>query len=236
MHLSTHYYVLSLSSQTNTLFEAFRDSLITIENQGFPVVASSLESGLAGDDRIRALARAVDTCFAQYFAVDPLGLMLVGDEEMQSAFLSVTVHGAAVIGRVEGDHTATLVRDLGRIVWPVVKEAMSGALDRAMRDLEELSGRGRIASGLEAVARVVHRSSRATLLVEDDYHRRGSVGGSRELPVISSNVDVRESIDDAVDTVVEMVLQSDGNVLFAPANSLRDHNRIVLLMHGTEDV
>jgi len=218
------------------LFEAFRDSLITIENQGFPVVASSLASELTGDDRLRALARAVDTCFDHYYAVDPLGLMLVGEEEMQAAFLSVTVHGAAVIGRIEGDHTATPVRDLGQIVWPVVKEAMSGAMDKAMRDLEEFLERGWTASGLEAVARVAHRRAGATLLVEDDYHVRGSVGGSGESPVISSSVDVREPIDDAVDAVIEMVLKSDGNVVFTPADSLRDHNRIVLLMHGAEDV
>lgn len=232
MQVSTHYYVLSLSSRTNTLFEAFRDSLITVENQGFPVVAPPWTSDSRDGDQLRDLARTVDERFAHYYTLDPLGLVVVGEEEMQSAFSSVTAHGTAVIGRVDGDHTTTSARALGQMVWPVVKEAMSGVLDMAMRGLEASSGRGWMTSGLEAVARAVSRGARATLLVEDDYRIRGSLGGVNESPVISPDVDVREAIDDAVDAVIERVLQSGGNVVFAPSGSLSDRNRIVLLMHG----
>jgi hypothetical protein len=65
---------------------------------------------------------------------------VVGAPEMQVAFSSVTAHGAAVVGRIEGDHTTTSARDLGQIVWPVVKEAMSGVLGRTMRGSKRSSG------------------------------------------------------------------------------------------------
>lgn len=234
MHLSTHYYVLSLSSTKNNLFEAFRDSLITIENQGFPVVAPAAAADSPHNDRLRDLALAVDKRLAHYYTLDPLGLVVVGNGEMQAAFDSVTVHGAAVIGRVDGDHTATSAHALGQMTWPVVKEAMSGVLDTAMRDLDASAGRGWIASGLEAVARAVNGGARATLLVEDGYHMRGSLSEASGSPAISSEVDVREVVDDAVDAVIERVLQSGGNVVFTPGGSLSDHNRIVLLMHGAD--
>jgi hypothetical protein len=228
--LSTHYYVLSLGAQTSMLFEAFRDYLIDIVNQGFPVEAPVRKSSLIDADRQRQLARVVDECFGHHYAIDPLGLVVVGDKEMRSAFISVTTHGEAVIGSIDGDHSATAIRDLGKIVWPVVKEAMSGVVGSAMRDLEASAERGQVASGLETVARLVNEGVRATLLVEDDYHMRGSIAGARQLTFISPEVDVRESIDDTVDAVIEQVLASGDNVVFTPSGSLSDRGRIVLLL------
>lgn len=45
----------------------------------------------------RALMRTVDACFGYYDSRERLGLVLVGDEELQSAFDSVTTHGSPII-------------------------------------------------------------------------------------------------------------------------------------------
>ncbi len=231
MSLSTHYYVISLGAKTNNLFEAFRDYLIEVDNHGFPVVIPVRPDNSFDKAQLHKLARTVDECFNHYYRLEPLRLIVVGEREIQSAFSSVTAHGTAIIGRVEGDHTATPTRDLGQIVWPIVKEAMSGLLDKSMLDLKVCAKRGQIASGLESVARLVKKKVRATLLVEDGYHFRGSIGKTDLSTIISPEVDVREVIDDAVDAVIEKVLESGGNVVFTPGGSLSDQNRIVLLLH-----
>jgi hypothetical protein len=146
----------------------------------------------------------------------------------------VTAHGDAVIGKVEGDHAAASSRDLGQIVWPVVKEAMSGIIRGAMRELEIWDEREGSVSGIEAVARAVKMGERGTLLVEDDYHLRGSIGKTDRSPIISPDVDVRDVVDDAVDAIIDKVLESDGNVIFAPAGSLAGRGRIVLFRRGAD--
>jgi hypothetical protein len=236
LSLSTHYYVLALGSRTNTLFEAFRDSLIDIENHGFPVSVPDVASSRASEERLKETARTVDRHFGHYFRLEPLRLVLTGDSAMMSAFDSVTRHSGSVIGRIYGDHTATPARDLGQIVWPVVKEAMSGVIDKAMADLETSEGMGRTASGLEAVVRVAKKAIKATLMVEDDYHMRGSIGLDDRAPAISPDIDVREAIDDAIDAVIEKVLGTGGNVIFTPGGSLSERNRIVLLLRDAADV
>jgi hypothetical protein len=232
LFLSTHYYVLSLGAETNMLFEAFRDSLIDIENQGFPVGIPARTANSGDQNQLRELARTIDRSFGHHYKDEPLRLVVVGEKEMQSAFSSVTEHGDAIIGRIEGDHTATHVRDLGQIVWPIVKEAMSGVVGEAMRDLEVSAEQGRMASGLEEVARQVNKGIQATLLVEEDYHMKGSIGGTSQSPVLSPEVDVRDAIDDAVDAVIEKVLEFGGNVVFTPCGTLSDWNQIVLLLRG----
>jgi len=223
---SPHYYVLSLGNGTAMLFEAFRDSLIGIRNQGFPVHEPVPPAGLSVAS-LEALARRTDHCLAHYYGSEPLGLVVVGDAGSRSAFRSVTTHGDAVIGSIDGDHTDTTLRDLGQIVWPVVREALSDVLPEAMRDLAVSSRTGRLSSGLESVARHVGTGVRLTLLVEDDYHRKGSLGYPDRWPVISSEVDVRDAVDDVIDTVIEKVIETGGNVVFAPGGSLGDWERIV---------
>lgn len=214
------------------LFEAFRESLIEVENQGFPVVSPPATSGVRDPDHLPELLHTVNDCFGHYYGLDPLKLVVVGTRELQSAFSAATTHGTAIIARIEGDHTATSARDLGQIVWPVVKEAMSGIQDSAMREVSAFAARGQMASGLDAVIRMVNQGVRATLLVEDDYRVRGRIEGTAECPVVSPDLDVREVIDDAVDVVVERVLAFGGNVVFTPSGALSDRNRIVLLLHG----
>lgn len=233
MSLSIHYFVLSLGAERVTLFEAFRDSLIEVENQGFPVLIHAQAGNALDESQLRTLMHTVDDCFGHYQSLDPRKLVVVGEEHMQSLFLSVTSHWTAVIGRIEGDHTTTSARDLGQIAWSVVKAAMSGMLDNAMHDLKVFAGRGETASGLAAVAGLAVQGVRATLLVEDDYRVKGRIGGTRAVPIVSSEIDVRDVVDDAVDVVVERILECGGTVVFTPSGSLSDRERIVLLLHGT---
>jgi hypothetical protein len=231
MALSCHYYVLSLGAETGVLCEAFRDQLIEVRNQGFPVTRSPgpLESGSLTD-----FVRKVDGCLAHYHEPDPLGVVVVGSRRLLSAFAAVTVHGTAVIGQVPGDHTATSTQDLGQIVWPVIKRAMSKETERALRDLDDNAAAGRAVRGLEAVAGCVRNGSGGILLVEEDYHVRGSLDRTGRSPAVTSLVDVRDALDDAVDAVIEKALAAGGRVVFTPNGSLSEWGRIALLSRKEE--
>jgi hypothetical protein len=237
VRFSTHYYVISLSRQTTALFEAFRDTLIDVQNHGFPVRASTPAAGAAGSadqaDGLHAFLRIVDECFGHYYELEPMILVVAGEKELQAAFTSVTTHPAAIVGRVDGDFSTTSQRDLGRIVWPVVKEAMSGSGERALRDLENTADAEKIC-GLETVGRRVNETVGATLLVEEDYHVRGSISEADGSAAILPSVDVRDEIDDVIDMLIEKVLGSGGNVVFVPSGSLSKLGRIVLLLRGVD--
>jgi hypothetical protein len=231
MALHCHYYVLSLGMETSVLFEAFRDQLIDIQNQGFPVTRPP---GPLNDGSLPELARKVDGCLAHYHESDPLGLVVVGSRLLLSSFAAATAHGPAVIGLVPGDHTATSPRDLGQIVWPVVKTAMSRESERALRSLARAATVGRAVRGLEAVAGRVRKGSRGLLLVEEDYRVRGGLDRAGRFPVVTSEVDVREALDDAVDAVIEKALAAGGRVVFTPEGSLAEWDRIALLSWNEE--
>ena len=220
MKLSTHYYVLSLSEGTNRLYEAFRDSLIDIENTWFPLVyADGPARRQLNDVQLRSMLQTVDHHFAHYFEQDPLAVVLSGTDRSQSTFTALTAYPGVIIGRVEGDHSTTSLRDLGRIVWPIVKTAMAGAGQKVERDLAAATLAHNLAVGVEAVVKSIDSGVGATLLVENAF---------RVKPPASAAL--LDDDDNIVDTIIDKVLALGGNVIFVEDGSLGDFQQIALIL------
>jgi len=234
--LTTRYYVLALGGQTSRLYEAFRDTLIDIQNKGFPIESSVIMRGsvdpASGDDRLREFVRTSDQHFDHYFGQDPLRLVVVGEKKALSVFESVTTHQDVLIGMVEGDYAATSPHDLGKIVWPIVKEAMAGIGEKATHDLEAAESSENIVSGIDAVGRLAGSGTGDTLFVEEGFHIKGGIRETDHSLIKSEDLDIREEIDDAVDSVIEKVLEKGGRVIFLASGSLAKLQRIALVMGG----
>jgi hypothetical protein len=234
--LTTHYYVLSLSEQTSRLYEAFRDGLIDIRNKAFPIESSAGTSGTTDptlrDGRLREFVRTADEHFDHYLRQDPHPLVVVGEKNSLSIFGSVTSHQDALIGRVEGDYAATSPHDLGRIVWPIVKEAMARTSERAMLSLEAAESSQTVASGIEAVGHLAGSEAGGTLFVEEDYQLKGGISETDHSLIKPEDLDIQEVTDDAVDAIIEKVLEKGGNVVFLESGSLAKLQRIALVFDG----
>ena len=218
--LSTHYYVLSLSDRTNRLYEAFRDSLIDIENTWFPLAsARSPSQPDLNDTQLHSLLLRVDNHFGHYYAQDPLGMVLAGTPRNQEMFSSVTEYPGVIIGRTTGDLSTTSVNDLGSIVWPIVKGVMASAGQKLEQELEAATLAHNIAFGIDAVVRSVDSGVGATLLVEEGY---------RVPPPQSSPLE--DDTDNVVDVVIDKVLALGGNVIFVENGLLGRFQRIALIL------
>jgi Bacterial archaeo-eukaryotic release factor family 3 len=220
--LSTHYYVLSLSERTNRLYEAFRGSLIDIQNTWFPFESvASLTQPALNDVQLRAFLQTVDHHFAHYYEQDPLGMVLVGTERNQTAFTSVTAYPGVIIGATEGDHSTTSLSDLGSIVWPIVKSVMASAGDKVARELEAATRAHNVAVGIDAVIQSVDSGVGATLLVENDF---------QSMPQESSSL--LDDDENVVDVIIEKVLTLGGNVIFVEDGSLSKFQSIALILRA----
>jgi hypothetical protein len=220
VRLSTHYYVLSLSERTSRLYEAFRDTLIDIENTWFPMASSRSPSQPdLNDAQLRTLLQRVDHHFAHYYTQDPLGVVVIGTSRNQSMFASLTAFSEAIIGQTEGDHSGTSTQDLGQIVWPIVKSVMANAGEQMERHLEEATRAHNVAVGIDAVVKSVDLGVGATLLVEDGY---------QVAPL--SNSALMDDVDNVVDVVIDKVLALGGNVIFVENGLLKKFQSAALIL------
>jgi hypothetical protein len=233
MHPSIHYYVLSLSKRASTFCEGFRDKLIDIHDDNFPIVASFEENGFSGpvsDGRsVKDICRQTDSRFSHYFEQDPHRWVAVGEQDILDIFRTVSRHMDSWIGTVEGDYSLTSRHDLGKIVWPVVKEAIAGTDKNALHDLTMAAELKKVVFGIDAVGRSVETKTASVLYVEEDYHMRGSIRKVDHSIVVSKHVNLWEVIDDVVDLIIEKVLKLGGSVVFLKSGSLVKFGRIALV-------
>jgi len=181
-------------------------------------LVSSLQPELS-DVQLRTLLQTVDRHFAHYHDQDPLAMVLTGTERSQSEFATLTSHRGVIIGKAEGDHSTTSLRDLGSIVWPIVKGVMASPGEKVARQLEAATHARNIAFGIEAVGQSVDSGLGTTLLVENDYQVK---------PDNSSSL--IDDCDNLVDIVIEKVLALGGNVMFVEDGSLANFQRIALIL------
>ncbi len=234
MQLSIHYYVLSLSDQTSRLYEGFRDKLIDIQNANFPFeISIDAANPTSKNTQLREFFNQTDQHFAHYYQQDPLRLVVIGEKSNLAIFEDLTTHRDTVIGTVKGNYTNTSPHDLGKIVWPVVKEAIAGADKNAMRDLAAAAKAKKVVSGIGAVAQSVETETGSTLYVEEDYHVKGSIRKTDHSLILSKHVDIWEVIDDVVDIIIEKVLKMGGTVIFLNSGALMKLEKIALILRGT---
>lgn len=220
MKLSTHYYVLSLGERTNRLYEAFRDTLIDIENTWFPLESSrSPSQPELNDEQLRTLMQRVDHHFAHYYGQEPLGVVIAGTRRNQVMFSSLTQYEGMIIGQTTGEHSSTSMSDLANIVWPVVKRVMAGAGQKVERELENAAREHNLAVGIEAIVQSVDSGVGATLMVEEGY---------RVTPPASLSLE--DDTDNVVDVVIDKVLALGGNVVFVEDRILNKFQSIALIL------
>lgn len=233
MKPSIHYYVLSLNERTIRLYEGFRDKLIDIQDLNFPFkvsVDSDSPFRLASSEsRLFEICRQADRRFSNYFLQDPLRWVASGKMILLGAFKTITAHMDSFLGTVEGDYSLTSSHDLGKIVWPVVKDTIAGTDKNAIHDLEAAGRNKKIVFGVEAVSRSIETAAGSILYVEEDYHVRGSIRKRDHLLIVSKHVNLWEVIDDVVDLIIEKVLQLGGSVIFLKSGSLVALDQIALI-------
>lgn len=209
--------------------------LVDIQNTQFPMkfsrdLCNSVES-VAENTALLAFFRKADRHFAHYFRQDPLRLILIGEKKNQILFKSITGFQEIIIGAIHGAHEKTTLTDLGKMTWSLVKEGLAGANEMNLSDLQTAQKLHHVVSGIEAVGLLADMGTGATLFVEEDYHVMGQIIRTDHSLGISE-ADVREIIDDAVDIIIETVLETGGNVIFLDANALVEFRRIALIMGG----
>jgi hypothetical protein len=229
MQLSIHYYVLSLSEDKSRLYEGFRDKLIDIHDEKFPLKSSKVDTPGSQGTELREFFRLTDRHFAHYYEQDPHRLVIVGKKSHLAIFAALKTRQDILSGKVEGDYIATSPHDLGKIVWPVIKEAIAGTNSKAMRELAKAAKMKKIISGIDAVGQFAETDTGSILYVEEDYHVKGSIRKTDQSLIISNHVNIWDVIDDVVDIIIEKVLKMGGTVIFLSSGSLSKLGRIALI-------
>lgn len=234
------YRVLVLS-HTCRLYDAWTTVLEEHRARPFPMNhrgpggASRLPGGhginrsAIRDDALRSFFRSVDEALADLQKGKPLPLIVVGVDRNLAFFQEVTRQAGSIVGMLAGNHDQTPPHALGKLVWPVFELGATTRRTEALVQLDQAVSAHRHASGIDQVWRVAAGGTCRTLLVEKEFKYAADVSsdGTQLLPYTGRGA---ASLDDAVDEVIERVLDTGGDVFFYPTGTLEVHQRIAAVL------
>lgn len=241
MNRTPRYWTLALSEKPTRLYECTRDTLIQVEEGGFPMVHEGPggEQPLPGgygvrksayrDEYHRQFFRQVDGALKPFMVEDPLPLAVVGVDRHLAFFNEVTDHKDAILTTLAGSHDKTSAHELGKLVWPLVKAGLAAQRQEVLAELDQAVGEGKFVSSVGEVWRLAHEGRGRLLLVEEDFHYPGRLDADGHL-LPTEEIHGPHIMDDAVDEIIETVLLKQGRIAFVENGSLQAHQRIALIL------
>lgn len=239
---SHKYLVLQLSSKANRIYLGNSESFIRI-------VSNTPESAYAfindvpervanfSDNRERKeilmdkflhyTDKGLDIILNSY----KLPLFVMGTGRILGHFKKITKHDSAVIEYIQGNYEETTVPELKEILEPHLADWKKVMQRDLLNQLDEAAGRQKLATGMRDVWREAVNKKGRLLLVEKNYMYAAEHGSSDEIIYKATEPYNKFSyIKDAVDDVMEKVLENGGDVEFVDEGLLKDDHHIALIL------
>ncbi|WP_149257494.1 hypothetical protein [Actinomadura sp. K4S16] len=236
------YWLLSLSDHRTRLWSGLGAELVEHARGGFPVEPEPIDEASAGrlarraaqggdGERRRQAMRDVVSALERVLARDRRPLLVAGVTRHQALFDEVAGPHVTVAGRVDGSFEGVAPSALAEAARPALAAYEDLREVGVLSELEAARSIQRYAGGLCEVAELVEEGRGEHLVVERGYYAPAVRSGGELIPVdgmpgVLKGADV---VDDAVDHVIETVLEYGGEVTFVSDGFLIDHDRIALV-------
>ncbi len=235
------YLVLLLSSRQSSIY---LDNAITFE----VLVCNTAESFYV-NDLSQSVANFSDTQQRKQILTDkflhhtgntldiilnayPLPLFVLGTKKILGHFKKHSKHAAAVVNYVSANYEEKTLPELKQILEPHIADWEKVKQKYLLHKIEEAAGQKKLAAGMRDVWREAMGHKGKLLIVEKNFMYKAQYGSIDE--VIYKAIEPYSKfsyIKDAVDDVMEKVLENGGDVEFVEENLLNDYHHIALIQY-----
>ncbi|MCW5936297.1 MAG: hypothetical protein KIT11_03200 [Fimbriimonadaceae bacterium] len=219
------YSLLVLSLQDALLFEGSRDDLYEVRGHGFPAEnkgpggASKVPGGIGVDSTAavdESRLRFVRECLEKAAALPglPSKIILAGTEEVLSAAQSHVPASLELVATLAGNLTEENPAALGKRAFEALRNARREMAQELLGRLDSARGAQKWEAGVQTLAPLALDGRIELLVCGFDYAVPGKFDeGARTMNLIEVPGDWNDS-DDAVEWIVQRVVQSGGTVRF----------------------
>jgi ribosomal protein L7Ae-like RNA K-turn-binding protein len=173
-----------------------------------------------------------DKSLADILHTYQLPLFIMGTERILGHFRKITRHTPAVIDYITGNYEDASPAEIKEILIPYTEGWNKTKQKEVVDRLEEAAGNKKLAVGIKDVWKEAMNKKGRLLVVEKNYMypavHDGSPGGITETILPNQHF---SGIKDAVDDVIEKVLENGGDVEFVTEGTLKDFQRIALELY-----
>lgn len=237
------YLVLLLDGRESRIFLGNADSFVRIvSNTARPVFAyvndipqkvanfsdKEARRELMMDKFLHYIDNGLDIILNAYH----LPLFIIGPEKMLGHFNAITKHKAAIIDCVYGCYDDASDKKIAEILAPYIADWKKVMQKDLLNQLDDAAGKKKLVTGMADVWREAGSGKGRLLVVEKDYMYEAARGGGKNSIIpVAGNLNKFSCIRDAVDDVIEKVLDSGGDVEFADNHLLDKYQQIALIKY-----
>jgi hypothetical protein len=191
----------------------------------------SFEKDKRGIDKIRheAFIQQADDQLHKYLQNSEV-LLLCGVTRYTSAFLNRTAHANKIISVLNGNYNRFDETEFAGMAWPSIEAYIDEQMIDAISEYNEKIGEGLSEEGFIPVWDAVLSGRGNTLLVERNYQVKAYLANNNSWQLfLQAPRRKHKVLEDAVNNLIEMVLDKNGKVVFTEDGMLNDHKHIALI-------
>jgi len=159
-------------------------------------------------------------------------LFVLGPEKVIGHFKSLTKAASAVVEYIHGNYDDATTDQLKIILQPYLEQWEKVRERDLLSKLEDAAGKKKLAVGMRDVWKAAMSKKGRLLIVEKDYLFATQKGDKKNVVYMpASPYNHFSNIKDAVDDVIEKVLETGGDVEFVEKDMLKDYHHVALIKY-----
>jgi hypothetical protein len=239
LHRTPRHVVLALSSAEARLFDGVAGTLRPAAGSAFPMRAERQPRSDASRPRLAAsdtaaFLRTVDRALGTHLRVHPAPLVLVGPSALLAEFSRVSANVGRLAGTVAANVATDPLPELASRIRPILETYLLSREQEALDLLERRAGVGRSVSGMAACWLAARRERPEMLAVEQGLFYPARVSPDGDTIEAAWDVEHPEVLDDAVDELIEQVLERGGWVALVEDGALAVHGGVALSLRSRD--
>lgn len=179
--------------------------------------------------RFKNFFRETDKLLNSYLS-NGIPMIVTGENKDLSYFRQVTTHEEKIACNIPGNYATYNEHELGALTWQGMKIFLDNNKDKLVRDFNEKTGEGLGIRGLDHIWKAVQAGRGYKLLVEKDYSAPGYLANNDEYDLLLHEPkEPHHTLPDAVNRLIELVLEKNGEVIMFENDTLREYKRMALI-------
>ena len=238
---SRQFLLLMVSAKGSKIFLGDSKTLVRIQsaspasviaswNYSSERVANFTDSPQRREILLEKFLHQVDNVLSLILHAYHLPVMVIGSKRVVGHFNKITKHKNSVIENIYGNYESANCAELNQIITPFLSDWRKVTETILLHRIDEAAGNHRLVSGIEDVWKEAIQRKGSLLVVEENCFYHGFPGNKEDVIYQSIAPFCRYSyIKDAVDDIIEKVLEDGGDVEFVAAGALKEYGGIVLI-------
>ncbi len=236
LHRTPRHVVLVLTAREARLLDGLGDTLRPAPGKTFPLSNPKQQAkdpshpGMSVGDSTAFLQR-VEQALTVHLQRYPAPVVIVGPERVLARFMALT-RVPRIAGTIPADIGNHPLTALAQRIRPLLENYLRGRQDEALRLLDRCTGEKRAVSGMQSCWLAARYEPVEMLAVEEGLFYPARLSSDGDLLMPADDVEHPEVLDDAVDELIERVLQRGGWIALVEDGTLAAHDRVALTVRS----